>query len=29
VFDRESALSGAQPVDVMRQAIERAAGTGS
>lgn len=29
VFDRSSALSGAQPVDVMRQAIERAAGTGS
>jgi len=29
VFDRSSALSGAQPVEVMRQAIERAAGTGS
>jgi protein disulfide-isomerase len=29
VFDRSSALSGAQPVDVMREAIERAAGTES
>lgn len=27
VFDRETALSGAQPVDVMRTAIDRAAGS--
>ena len=29
VFDRETALSGAQPVDVMKAAIDRAAGVAS